>query len=170
MASLRCKVTGCDLDACGICRRCGDTSAARHDWAEAERKRPCYKRLECSRCDEVNESPEHDWTPTPSNHGDGTDVEAILSCSVACGFGPLAFDTIGTKIYFVVVVEDQMTNPSGSQVQGDGRAEPAEADDQGAGVEQHVLSRHVHLGEHDLAAVTKQLLVIHGRCPIVTLG
>ena len=34
---------------------------------------------------------------------DGGNVEAILSCSVACGFGPLAIDPIGGKIYFNVV-------------------------------------------------------------------
>jgi uncharacterized protein YjbI with pentapeptide repeats len=34
---------------------------------------------------------------------DGDNFETILSCSVDCGFGSLALDTIGQKIYFVEV-------------------------------------------------------------------
>jgi hypothetical protein len=79
MASIRCKLTGCDLDPCGICKRCKDQSAADHAWEEAERDRPCYKRLTCANCDEVKESPVHDWTPKPVDAADGSGVE--LRCS-----------------------------------------------------------------------------------------
>ena len=79
MASIRCKLTGCDLNECGICKRCGDTSAAKHAWQDVDRKRACYKRAECSNCHEFQESPDHDWTSTPSESGDGTGIE--LKCS-----------------------------------------------------------------------------------------
>ena len=46
---------------------------------EVDRNRQCYKREECTRCDEVRENPDHDWTPTPVEHGDGSGVE--LRCS-----------------------------------------------------------------------------------------
>ena len=76
---MRCKLTGHDLDPCGTCKRCGDASADDHDWQDVDRKRPCYRRKECSRCGDFKEDPDHDWTPTPSETGDGTGIE--LKCS-----------------------------------------------------------------------------------------
>ena len=82
MTSIRCKLTRCALDDCGICKRCGDRSAANHDWRKVERDRPCFERSECSRCGEVHESPDHDWAPTPADSPDGTGL--VLKCS-RCG-------------------------------------------------------------------------------------
>jgi ribosomal protein S27AE len=82
MASIRCKLTGCDLDPCGVCKRCGDTSAAAHDWTDVERERPCFKQQQCTRCGETKEMPDHDWVPTPMDSPDGTGVE--LRCG-RCG-------------------------------------------------------------------------------------
>ncbi len=59
--SLRCRITGCDLDACGVCRRCGSESKAQHQWREAERKRPCFRLETCEGCGQEREQPEHDW-------------------------------------------------------------------------------------------------------------
>lgn len=75
-------MTGCSRNECGVCTRCGDASEASHDWNESERERPCFKRTECSRCGEVNETPDHDWTPTPGLTGDGTGIK--LKCD-RCG-------------------------------------------------------------------------------------
>ena len=61
-SSLRCKVTGHDLDECGICRRCGSESEANHEWKEAaERNRPCFKLSVCERCQTERETADHDW-------------------------------------------------------------------------------------------------------------
>ena len=65
MAALRCKLSGCDLDDCGVCRRCGSNEQANHDWKELERRRPCYRLRSCTRCDEEMELPDHDWEPKP---------------------------------------------------------------------------------------------------------
>jgi len=64
--SVRCKITGCDLDECGVCRRCGAQKEAKHQWKEAERDRPCFPRQVCERCDAKREQPDHDWEPTPN--------------------------------------------------------------------------------------------------------
>lgn len=61
MSSLLCRVTSCDLDDCGVCRRCGSESLSRHEWKEAERNRPCFRRKVCSGCRKENEVPDHDW-------------------------------------------------------------------------------------------------------------
>ena len=80
MGSLRCKLSGCDLDECGICRRCGSEEKAAHDWAEVERERPCFKLKRCTRCEKTTEIPDHDWVSKPGV------VDAIdLTCS-RCGF------------------------------------------------------------------------------------
>ncbi len=65
MASLRCKLTGCDLDDCGVCRRCGSSEQAAHEWAEVERERPCIRLKRCTRCEKTAESPDHDWDMKP---------------------------------------------------------------------------------------------------------
>ena len=75
-SSLRCKVTGCDLDECGICRRCGSEKEAEHAWKETDRKRPCIKRSVCERCDAEREIADHDWETT----GTGP-LGAELTCS-----------------------------------------------------------------------------------------
>lgn len=66
-SSMRCKITGCDLDECGKCRRCGDESKANHDFKSAERDRPCFTHEICERCQTEREQPDHDWGTTP--HG-----------------------------------------------------------------------------------------------------
>lgn len=65
-SSLRCKVTGCDLDDCGVCRRCGSEKEATHEWSEVERTRPCFKRSVCDRCQAEREIADHDWETTGS--------------------------------------------------------------------------------------------------------
>ncbi len=81
--ALRCKLSGHDRDACGVCRRCGDAEGAEHDWRkEQERARPCFEVESCSRCGETRERPDHDWTPTPADTLDGTGIE--MKCS-RCG-------------------------------------------------------------------------------------
>lgn len=78
--SIRCRVTGCDLDECGICRRCGDASKAAHQWKEADREKPCYERKLCERCGEEKSQPDHDWqTGTSAVTG-----EIEMKCS-RCG-------------------------------------------------------------------------------------
>lgn len=79
MVSLRCKLSGCDLNDCGICRRCGSEEKATHDWADEERDRPCFRRTRCTRCEAITEKPDHDWEMKPSALGD---VE--MTCS-RCG-------------------------------------------------------------------------------------
>jgi len=80
MGSLRCKLSGCDLDDCGICKRCASEDGAEHDWAEVERDRPCFKLKRCARCDKTAETPDHDWVSKPGV------VDAVdLTCS-RCGF------------------------------------------------------------------------------------
>lgn len=78
--TIRCKVTGCDLDDCGICRRCGDSSKARHSWAAAESENPCYRRETCDRCGATRDQPSHDWEPSSQVGPDGV----ALKCS-RCG-------------------------------------------------------------------------------------
>lgn len=77
-SSLRCKVSGCDLDECGICRRCGSESKANHAWTDADRTRPCFVRKACERCDAEKESPDHDWEMTKG------EVQDTLTCT-RCG-------------------------------------------------------------------------------------
>lgn len=79
MGSLRCKLSGCDLNECGICRRCGSEEKAEHDWTDVERERPCMKLKRCTRCDTTHETPDHDWEAKP---GVVEDIE--LTCS-RCG-------------------------------------------------------------------------------------
>jgi hypothetical protein len=69
-SSIRCKVTGCDFDDCGVCRRCGAERETHHDWKEAERKRPCYELKICDRCGTEKESPDHDWDSSTSPAGE----------------------------------------------------------------------------------------------------
>ena len=69
-SSIRCKVTGCDLDECGVCRRCGDERESEHSWKEADRERPCYLRKVCERCGRERESPDHDWESGTGPAGD----------------------------------------------------------------------------------------------------
>ena len=64
-ASLRCKMTGCDLDDCGVCKRCGQEKDPQHQWKEAERERPCFPRELCQRCETAREQPYHDWDAAP---------------------------------------------------------------------------------------------------------
>lgn len=73
--SVRCKITGCDLDGCGVCRRCGSQKQAKHQWKEAERKRECFPRQVCETCSAQREQPDHDWEPTATG----------MKCS-RCGF------------------------------------------------------------------------------------
>jgi hypothetical protein len=79
-SSLRCKITGCDLDPCGVCRRCGSEAEAKHQWEEAERERPCFPRKVCSVCGAERESPDHDWEMTT---GVSQDIP-VLKCR-RCG-------------------------------------------------------------------------------------
>lgn len=65
VASLRCRVVGCDLDDCNVCRRCGLEKDPRHQWKEAPRDRPCFPREVCERCEQTREQPDHDWDPKP---------------------------------------------------------------------------------------------------------
>jgi hypothetical protein len=78
--SMRCRITGCDLDGCGVCRRCGDASKEDHNWTEAESQNPCYQREVCDRCDKDRHQPNHDWQMSPSPGPDGV----ALKCS-RCG-------------------------------------------------------------------------------------
>lgn len=80
MSSLRCKLSGHDLNECGACRRCAAEVEPQHDWQDAERKEPCYQRRVCERCGREHQSPDHDWQPVPP-----TGVqESALKCS-RCG-------------------------------------------------------------------------------------
>lgn len=76
MGSLRCKLSGCDLDDCGICRRCGSKEQVSHDWVEIDRKRPCFRLKRCSRCDEEADIPDHAWEARP---GGPDGIEMICS-------------------------------------------------------------------------------------------
>ena len=72
-SSIRCRVTGCDRDDCGVCRRCGDDRGAKHAWKEASRSKPCFPRMLCERCQAEKESPDHDWQIGAANpQGDVT--------------------------------------------------------------------------------------------------
>jgi hypothetical protein len=79
MASLRCKLSGCDLDECGICRRCKSEEQAAHDWNEVERERPCFRLRRCTRCEKTTETPDHDWEAKPGV------VEDIEMTCTRCG-------------------------------------------------------------------------------------
>ena len=78
--SMRCKLSGCDLDDCGVCRRCGDTSKEQHRWSTAASENPCYRREVCERCNRERHQPDHDWQSSPSKGPDGV----ALRCS-RCG-------------------------------------------------------------------------------------
>ena len=78
--SLRCRVTGCDLDPCGVCKRCGEDRQARHEWQDDEREKPCYRRQTCERCSVVKQSPDHDWQTQAGTAG----MDPKLDCS-RCG-------------------------------------------------------------------------------------
>ena len=73
---LRCRMTGCDLDPCGVCRRCDTEQDAHHTWKDAERERPCYGKEVCETCEREREKPDHDWTPGVNALG-----ETSLKCS-----------------------------------------------------------------------------------------
>ena len=64
-------------------------------------------------------------------------------------------------LYSVVVSDDEMANPRCSQIHGSGAPQPAHADDENCCVQQGLLSRNIHFGKHDLAAVAKEFLVLH---------
>ena len=64
---MRCRITGCDLDECGVCRRCGSESQAHHQWQDRERKRPCFRLEACEVCGQEREQPDHDWEPVGDN-------------------------------------------------------------------------------------------------------
>ena len=70
MGSMRCKISGCNLNPCGVCRRCNSEAEAKHDWQAAERERECYAKQACSRCGQNRESPDHDWDTTIGPAGD----------------------------------------------------------------------------------------------------
>ena len=76
--SVRCRLTGCDRDPCGVCKRCGDEQGAAHDWQDGERQDPCYRHEVCSRCSNSRDQPDHDWNPVVTAAGTN------LSCS-RCG-------------------------------------------------------------------------------------
>ena len=78
-SSLRCRITGCDPDPCGVCRRCGSEADAQHAWSDADRDRPCYRKEVCATCGAERENPDHDWEPGVSPTG-----ETALTCS-RCG-------------------------------------------------------------------------------------
>ena len=67
MGSMRCKLTGHDLDACGVCKRCGEAKGSQHQWKAAEREQPCFKREVCERCETERQQPEHDWQMENAN-------------------------------------------------------------------------------------------------------
>ena len=60
-SSMRCRITGCDLNDCGVCRRCGSVKNANHKWKDSERNKPCFQRKICERCGEERLSPDHQW-------------------------------------------------------------------------------------------------------------
>ena len=76
-ANLRCRITGCDPDECGVCRRCGSAGSANHKWVVAERREPCFELRVCERCNAERQKPDHDWTPAGA---DGVQGPA-LKCS-----------------------------------------------------------------------------------------
>jgi hypothetical protein len=78
--SVRCRITGCDLDECGVCRRCGDESKASHQWSDADRTNPCFSRRVCDRCQAEESQPDHDWQMSESPGPDGS----ALKCA-RCG-------------------------------------------------------------------------------------
>jgi hypothetical protein len=78
-APLRCRITGCDRDPCGVCRRCGTEKDTSHDWGELERDRACFRKEVCTKCGREREQPDHDWQAGESPTG-----EMSLTCS-RCG-------------------------------------------------------------------------------------
>ena len=83
-SSLRCKMSGHDLDPCGICRRCADSASASHSWKDAERERPCFRLRVCETCGSTEEKPEHKWEPAPRASGIEGPMGPDLKCS-RCG-------------------------------------------------------------------------------------
>jgi hypothetical protein len=69
-------MTGCDLDDCGVCRRCGAERETKHVWKEIERQRPCYRIEVCERCRKDRENPDHDW-----EMGTGPAGDVKMTCS-----------------------------------------------------------------------------------------
>jgi len=63
-SAIRCRLTGCDPDDCGVCRRCGLEKNPRHQWKDAPGERPCFPRQVCERCGTAREQPDHDWEPS----------------------------------------------------------------------------------------------------------
>ncbi|MHC4925544.1 MAG: hypothetical protein ACYTG4_15925 [Planctomycetota bacterium] len=77
---MRCKITGCNLDDCGVCRRCGSEAKSEHAWKEIEREKECFGLKVCERCGKRHETPDHDWAPT----GGSVAGDIELRCS-RCG-------------------------------------------------------------------------------------
>lgn len=80
--SLRCRISGCDRDACGVCRRCGDSSESNHAWKEIERDEPCTRRSVCERCEAERRQPDHDWQSRPAKNVDGVELKCAR-CGLA---------------------------------------------------------------------------------------
>jgi len=78
--TMRCRITGCDLDGCGVCQRCGGERQAHHQWTDAEREKPCFRRKVCERCGKERQNPDHDWEPA----GVSVTGEPELKCA-RCG-------------------------------------------------------------------------------------
>jgi hypothetical protein len=78
-ASMRCRLTGCDLDPCGVCRRCETEKDTTHDWQDTDRDRACFRKQACAKCGREREQPDHDWEPGVAASG-----EPSLTCS-RCG-------------------------------------------------------------------------------------
>jgi hypothetical protein len=47
-----------------------------HDWVEIDRQRPCFRLKRCTRCDEEQDIPDHDWEARP---GGPDGIEMICS-------------------------------------------------------------------------------------------
>ncbi|MNR11790.1 hypothetical protein D3C85_1281080 [compost metagenome] len=59
----------------------------------------------------------------------------------------------------VVVDQAERPDPGGGQIEGGGRADAAQADDQDTGALQGLLARPADLGQHQLTSVAVDLLV-----------
>jgi hypothetical protein len=81
---MRCRLTGCDLNECGVCRRCGSEKNASHQWKAAERTEPCYELKICERCGAEHKKPDHDWVPTGAGAALAEVQGPELKCS-RCG-------------------------------------------------------------------------------------
>ena len=62
--SMRCRLTGCDRNECGVCIRCGSEKDVAHKWVDAESEDRCIQLKRCERCDAEKKKPDHDWEPT----------------------------------------------------------------------------------------------------------